>query len=427
MTLISIFCFLILLVIILTCFRKGADIFSPVRVFATVWAVAIGLADLKLSAFQHQWSNWAWVTLLLGITSYIAGAFIIYVLNMSKSIDSMTMFRKVLGSLPFIPQKKYVLIMLSLFGLYIIAYVTETIFYGTVPMFSSTPDRARTEYGIFAVHLFVSMASSILILCNEYFILYKKPRRYSPIIFSVFIITFVSYGLLLQRFNYVMWLIIIFVLYYYISNHVNAKNVLYVSTVVFVFLAFLQSIRLSRYVQNYLYVVSRMRFSVKYAIITEPYMYIVMNIENFARGVDRLDEYTYGYFTADSIFAISGLKHWLADYFSLIERPFLNSGYNTFPFLWTYYRDFGLAGMTICCFFLGLSISYLYYKFRTRPTPTLMILYSISVFFVVLSFFTNILSLLTVVFNIFVLLSVHSFLINGKKNKKRISESRVCL
>jgi oligosaccharide repeat unit polymerase len=170
-----------------------------------------------------------------------------------------------------------------------------------------------------------------------------------------------------------------------------------------------------------------MRFSAKYAIISEPYMYIVMNLENFARGVDRLDQYTYGYFTADSIIALSGLKHWIADYFSLVERPFLISGFNTFPFLWTYYRDFGLIGMTICCFILGLSISFLYFKFRTQPNPVLLILYAISVFFVVLSFFTNILSLLTVVFNILVLIIVHSFFLQKKILPNRISRTRIDL
>ncbi len=411
---ISIGCFLLLLGIIVSCFHKGADLFSPARVFGTVWLTCIGLADLKLSAFQHIWSTWAWSALLLGILSYLLGIFVMYILNLDKRIGSVASFRNRLEGIILISQKKYYGIVLCLFGLYILSYGLETLAFGGLPILSNAPDRARSEYGLFGVHLFVSMASSVLILCHEYFILFKKPRKYSAIILSVFFITFLSYGLLLQRFNYIMWLIIIFVLYYYLSKHVNAKNVLTVTSLVLLFLTFLQTIRVSRYVQNYIYVVSRMRFSVKYAFLAEPYMYIVMNLENFARGADKLEQYTYGYYSADSVFALSGLKHPVAEYFSLIERPFLNSGYNTFPFLWTYYRDFGILGMVICCFIIGLGISYLYYSFRIQPTPLKLIGYALSVFFMILSFFTNILGLLTVVFNIIVLLLTHYFMMIRK-------------
>jgi len=175
MSIVSILCLLILLVVILTCFRKSADVFSPIRVFSTVWAISIGLADLKLSAFQHQWSAWAWAVLLLGIISYLAGAFTIYVLNIKTKITSIATFRGMLGQISIISQKKYVIIILCVFGLYSIAYSIETIAYGGVPMFSSSPDKARTEYGVFAIHLFVSMASSILIFCNEYFAGFNPP------------------------------------------------------------------------------------------------------------------------------------------------------------------------------------------------------------------------------------------------------------
>ncbi|MDI6766951.1 MAG: O-antigen polymerase [Bacteroidota bacterium] len=270
------------------------------------------------------------------------------------------------------------------------------------------------SFGTFGVHLLVSSAPTIMILSSEYFIIFRSQRRYGLIFFIILVITFFSYAFLLQRFFFLMWISISLVIAYYFTKYVNIKSVLISVALLVGLIIYLQSIRLSHYVQNYIYLISEMRYSINYAIFTEPYMYIVMNLENFARGIEKLTQFSIGYYTLDPLLALLGLKHPLSEYFNLIERPFLTSGYNTFPFLWVYYRDFGFFGMIICCFILGAMISFFYYRFLSNPTVTKCLIYAILVFFMVISFFTNIFSMLNVILNMTLLIFVHKYALKRK-------------
>jgi oligosaccharide repeat unit polymerase len=128
-------------------------------------------------------------------------------------------------------------------------------------------------------------------------------------------------------------------------------------------------------------------------------MYVVTNLENFVRSSRLLDHHTYGYYTFNALMSLSGLKHWLADYFFIDDTPYLTSGYNTYSFLWVFYRDYGVVGLAVIPFIMGLAIALLYYRMRTRPSLPLISLYAMAVFVMFISFFHNALSLLHFVFN----------------------------
>jgi len=136
-----------------------------------------------------------------------------------------------------------------------------------------------------------------------------------------------------------------------------------------------------------MYNISKMKLPRDLALLTEPYMYFAMNLENFARTVDRLDHHTYGYFTFDFITALTGLKYLVVDYFSLDRTPYLISGYNTYSALWYFYRDFGVVGVAVIPFVLGFGIAMLYYEMRQRPTISKIVAYGIMLFVMIISFF----------------------------------------
>ncbi|HLA99993.1 MAG TPA: O-antigen polymerase [Bacteroidota bacterium] len=416
MNIVPIFCFLACFSIVLSALRKGADILSPFRVFGFVWAAVIGLTEMKLSGFQHEWSAYSWAVLLSAVVSVLVGILFVdtVLLNRARYVP-LSSLRSGPGRIPDGIQRKYVGVLGILAGLYLVSYAAEVVVLGNVPVFSPYPDRARMAFGIFGVHLIVTLAPAILILATEYFLVFRKTLRHKTEVLAIFIITFLSYSLLLQRFSFVMWVVVSSCLAYYYSRYVNWKSLLVASGGFTAFIMFLQSIRLSRYVENYIYVVSRMRISRAFAALSEPYMYTVMNLENFARGVDRLDTFTMGLFTFDPLLALVGLKHPAQDYFGVIERPFLNSGYNTFPFMWTYYRDFGYGGMVLICLVLGIAIAYYYNRFRTDPTLYRAAIYALGVFFMTLSFFTNVLTMLNMATNIGLIYLVNRALFPGGK------------
>jgi oligosaccharide repeat unit polymerase len=402
--------------IILISFRKGADLLSPAKVFIFVWSICILLVEFKFSGYQHQWSAFSWFVLLSGLISFLLGIFIAYSLKSNAKLLHINEIRdKIKLNNDFDKQRLFIVILL-LFLAYITSLILEFVIEGYIPLFHPRPDRARIDFSVFGLHLFVSQLPSILLLIVEYFVLGSESKKKTIIAISIFLITFFSYFLILQRFNYVYWLVMSIAVLYYASKKINFKNafiflIFFVST-----LSIITSIRLSQYAAQYLHVVSKMKYTSEYASFTGPYMYIVMNLENLSTAVDKLEVHTYSVMTFDWLYALVGLKHWIKDYFHIIPRPYLVSSYNTYPFMWEYFYDFGILGVCLISLISGLLIGSLYYYMRIKGSLDGVVYYGICLFFIMISFFTNPITFLNTISNMFVLLVVHKFFIYKPKS-----------
>jgi oligosaccharide repeat unit polymerase len=391
--------------------KKGVDLFSPAKVFMFIWAVAILLTEFKFSGYQHQWSAFSWFVLLSSLISFLLGLFIAYAAKADTKLLPVAEIRnKIKFNTNFSRQRLFITISF-LFAAYLISLILEFVIEGYIPAFHSRPDMARIEFGIFGIHLIVSLMPVILFLIVEYFVLGSESRKKKYLVTVYFIITFLTYFLLLQRFNYVYWLVISFALLYYASKKINLKSTILFSIGFISFLSILTSIRVSQYATQFFYVISKMKYSSEYASFTGPYMYTVMNLENMARAVDKLETHTYSFMTFDWLYALTGLKHWVKDYFNIVPRPFLTSAYNTFPFMWEYFYDFGISGVVGLSLIVGFLIGLIYYYMRSKGTIDGVVYYSICLFFILISFFTNPITLLNVVSSIFVLWVIHRFFI----------------
>lgn len=387
MTVITFICVAILLLLILSLFKKDADIFSPSRVFLFIWALAIGLAEFKFSRYQHQWSAYSWAMLLIALTAFVLGIFVVYVMFFDQKIFDVRRIRFEIVHSEFNDARFYNLIII-IFVAYIVSFSVNAAIKGYIPILTNHPSEMRTDYGIFGIGLIIHASTSILFFIVQYFVLVKNQHAKKAILSVVFLITFATYFSLLQRYDLIFWIIISLTFYYY-AKRIRFRTIIpFAGSIVIVIYA-IQQIRLSKYFAGYLYVMSKMRFSPKYAILTEPYMYIVMNLENFAHAVTKLKDYTYGYYTFNFVMSLSGLKHWIQKYAYLNDTPFINSGYNTYTMFWAFYRDFGVLGLFLISFTLGLLITSLYYQLRTKPNLHTVSLYALGVFVMVFSFFIN--------------------------------------
>lgn len=407
----------VIALILILSFRRGTDLLSPARVFLLVWSVCILLVEFKFSGFQHQWTFFSWFILISGIFSFLLGLFISYSLKSDKNLLSINDIRNKIKNNICIDRQRLFITISVLFLAYIFSLMIEILLEGYIPILHPKPDMARMEFGIFGIHLIVSQMPVVLFLIIEYLILGSESRKKTIIIILFFIVIFFTYFLLLQRFNYVYWLVISLTLVYYATRKINFKNV-FISVAFFAsFLSILTSIRVSQYATQFLHVISKMKYSSDYASFTGPYMYIVMNLENLARAVDKLETHTYSAMTFDWIYALVGLKHWIKDYFNIIPRPYLNSSFNTFPFMWEYFYDFGILGVVIFSLSLGIIIGILYYSLRIRGTLDSVVYYAICLFFILISFFTNVFTLLNFVISIILLWIIHRFFILIPKTK----------
>lgn len=393
MSLVFWICLLVFIGIVASLFRRGADLLSPARVFGLVWSLSLGLTELKLSALQYDWTADSWIFLLTGLAAFFLGAFITYVVNLDKPMVPLRVMRTTLRHEQVREGRLFWLICAS--GvIYTVTFAAHYMIKGWLPISVVGTGLSRVDFNVYGLTLFLYSAAFIVILTVLYHILFRGKRRRKWILTLLSLLCVGSYLLLLQRFQIIMAIVISFALLYYTTNAIRIRTtlpVIFSLTGVFYSVA---SLRLAHLVASYTYLMSRMKFSRTYAFMTEPYMYVVMNLENFARSVHAGAHLTYGYFTFDFIVAVTGLKYWIPDYLPVDRTPNLISGYNTYTAFWWFFSDFGVIGLMVIPFALGLGIGALYYRMRQRPTLKNVTAYGITVFVMFISYFNFPVSLL---------------------------------
>lgn len=399
---------------ILLMFRKGSDVLSPGRLFGIVWTLALGLSSLKLSALQHEWSLESWLVILLGVLGFLAGSFLSYVQNLDQPQLPLRQMREALHR-TLVYEKRLYAVILSGFIAYCFSYAAVYLIKGFIPIFSMKGAVSRVEFQVFGFGILLHSVVFITYLSVLYHVYVRTQRAKKVVLQLVCLITAVTFFFLLQRFQLVMSMLMIMSLLYYTTSKLRLRNALIFFILIVAFFYWVSSIRGAQLLQQYLYLSSKMRFSSDYAFLTEPYMYMVMNLENLARGIDRLESFTFGYYSLDFLMALTGLKHWLADYFALDPLPFLNSGYNTYSSFWSYYRDFGVFGLAMIEFSIGWGVGQLYASMRQKPSLQKVSAYSAAIFTVIMSFFMTIGSLLWFVFNLVVIILALRFIVQPSK------------
>lgn len=406
MNLISLFFFAIAFLVIIASIRPNTDVFSPARIFTFVWAFIIGVTNLKLSWLQIEWNTLIWIQILIGPVAFLVGTFVVYILNFNKKILTLSYMRENIQIYKFNYNKLFS-INIILFILFIVSYFVIFIKTGAIPAFAAKPWEVRRDFTIFGLGLFLHNVFLIVLLSCIYIIFTDKNKFKKILIGFLASIVVVMYSATLQRYQIILSIFIIVFLLFYTTKKINIKTVLVTGVLLISFFYLISSARLGELVLFILYRLSKMKFSPDYAIFTEPYMYISMNLENFANAIHKIHNFSYGYYTFDFLTAITGIKHWIEEYFFLIENPFLISiNYNTYSAFWTYYRDFGVLGIYFIPFLGGVGLSSLYYSFKSAPTIKKLSFYGMFLYGVIFSFFNSVFGFLWFVYNIVVLLII---------------------
>jgi len=408
---VSVISFIGCLLIIFYSLRKKVDLFSPGKIFGFVWLLAIGLTDLKLSRLQHEWPPVVWLQILIGPFTFLLGAGLVYINKLNKEICTIETIRNYRDQFNLNTSRIYSSIIV-LFLLFIFGYGVIYLYTGEIPIFSPKPGVARANFTMFGIGLFLHNVVLIVLFTVIYSILVKEKTSKKLLLGAMSVVSVGLYSLTLQRYQIFMTILLVIILLYYTTYKIKLSTTLITGIVIVVFFFLVSSFRAGEIIILVLYKISKMKFSPEYAVFTEPYMYITMNLENFARSIEKIEEYSFGYYTFDFVTAITGLKHWISEYFFMTENPYLISSYNTYSAFWTYYRDFGVLGIFVIPFFGGIGISSLYYSLREKPTLFKISIYGMLIYGVVFSFFNSIFGFLWYVYNVVVLIVVFKFISN---------------
>ena len=406
--------------VILTVFKRGADPLSPARVFGFTWSLAIGLAELKLSGFQEEWSAESWILLLAGVGSVLVGLFIAYTLNMRRTLIPVATMRSLVKKEQVNESRLFWLICLSA-AVYCLSYLAHYLIRGWLPVFVVGSKLSRVDFNVYGLTLLLFSAAFIVFFTVVYSLFVKGRKGRKAILIASTVVVVGSYFLLLQRFQIIMAAVMCFTLLYYATWHVRPRLIAPFFLAIGGFFYWISSLRFTTVAATFLYTTSKMKFSRDLAILTEPYMYVVMNLENFARAVKQLDFHTYGYFTFDFIAAITGLKYWLVDYLNLDRTPYLISAYNTYSAFWWFYFDFGVFGVTLIPLILGVAAGLLYYRMRSTPTIRNVTAYGVTLFVLLISFFVFPVMYLWFVYNLLALYLILRWTVRLPKNITQVS------
>lgn len=415
MSIIAIVFFSIALLLALSYLRSQSDIFSPARLFIFIWAVIIGLTELKLSWLQKEWELYSWAMLLISLSAMLLGMFAVYVINFNKPINSVNSIKNVLDNFDF-DSKRLLQVVVYLFLAYIVSYIVIYSAVGFIPLFTNDPNTARTKWSLFGFGLIIHCAPAVIYFALLYYLFIKKKKATKLLLAIIILITLSSFILLLQRFTLVITIVLLLVMLYYGTRKFKGSYLLGISSAFVLLIYSISTIRTSEFFILYLYKEAKMKYDRSLAFLTEPYMYVSMNLENFANSVKQYDSFTYGYFTFDFILALAGLKHTIAKSYYFEQFPFIvNKSFNTYTMFFVYYRDFGVWGLLLFPFAIGFAISSIYYWMRKNPSLHSISVYGMCVFVIMFTFFIPMLSWLHFVMNIVIIYFLSKYLVAQHK------------
>jgi oligosaccharide repeat unit polymerase len=416
MPIISFVCLLIFLILLISGLRKKADFLSPGRTFGMLWVLVIGLVEFKFSRLQFQWNSFDWFVALFGLLTFLLGVYISFIINLDKPYILTSEIRKKIREIGINENKLFRFIIIY-FLLFLICFLAEWQIEGYLPLFTSKPDRARILFGVFGLHLIVSSANVILFLVFQYFIFVRDNIKKKGLLVFIFIIALGNYILIVQRYGFFILLMMVFCLLYYSGKKIKLRTFVIFGIIIISLIAGIQSLRTTELITAYIILESKMKLSPQYADFAIPYMYIAMNVENFAKYYSHIDNHSYGYFTLDFLTALSGLKHWIAEYFNFDKHRLHIGGYNTFPFYWPYYYDFGLTGLALIPFIIGFIISEIYYYLHRNPGLIILTLNTVGFAVIMISFNSDPLTRLDMMFNFTIIVCAQFFFMNKLKGK----------
>ena len=377
MSLITFICLLIFLTFFITGLKRNNNFLSPARVYGLLWSFIIGLLDYKFSRLQFKWDAMDWFIILLGILAFLIGTYISYIININKKFLPSSDIRSTIRSI-VIDEKKLFNIILVGFAIWVICFFSEWQIEGYLPIFTNKPDTARIQFGVFGLHILVSSVNVILFLILQYFILVRRHRVKKTFLILFFIISMGNYVLIVQRYGLFLLIMMAFCLYYYSGKKISGRTIIIFASLLLLTVIGIQSLRVSELIKAYIIYNSKIKFPMRYAELAIPYMYLSMNLENFARFYSQVENHSFGFLSTEFIFHFFGTKYFIAEYFGFEKFKYFIGGYNTYPYFWPYYYDFGVLGLGLIPLGIGFIISEVYYFLHRNPSLTLLAVYSVA-------------------------------------------------
>ena len=364
-------------------FRKTKNLVDMRGLFTLAWVGGEGIACLKLSRLQSDWSNVTWLTFFLIYVCFNLG-YDLWLGRFSKE-QRQEVKRDEISA------KRILICIFGLMAASIACFTLEAVVVGYIPLFNSAP-HAYSYFHIKGIHYFTVSCVLVPSLSVVYCLMMARRGRglvrYKGFWLAVIcdIVAVMIPLLCVSRFQLI--LAVGMAVFTYISM-TGSFSLVYVG-VLFVALipAYVALTVLRSHSVEYLNGIFEMKNSHMPIFITQPYMYIANNYDNFNCMTAELKHFSFGLKGLFPLWALTGLKFIfpsLADFPLFVTKEELT----TVTLFYDAFYDFGVVGMV---FFGGLlgGVCYLLGRFRRKLTcPAGHVIYAQIAMYMMLSFFTT--------------------------------------
>lgn len=363
-------------------YRRSGSMLHLRGLFSAFWVGGQGIACLKLSELQTDWSYKTWACFLLAFLGFWVTFEVLQRMFGERESNSpyqrrraTTGIRGVYGSI------------LGLTVISLAAFIFEAVMLGYVPLFVRGVPHAYSEFHITGVHYFTVSCVLVPSLTVIYFLMGgSRNRGRNRMVVIMTVISLLIPILCVSRFQLIFAVMV--ALFTYVAYRKRIEP-LYVAGLIAVMIPLYLILTVARsHDVAYLNGIFEMKNANMPIFISQPYIYIANNYDNFNCLVEALPAHTFGIRSLFPLWALTGLK-FLFPY--LVSFPiYVNKAeLTTVTLFYDAYYDFGVFGVILFAVLLGALAFYLVNQLSKMRNPAAYLFYAQIAVYMVLSFFTT--------------------------------------
>lgn len=349
--------------------------------FSAFWVGGQGIACLKLSRLQTDWSVMTWICFFLAFAGFwVTFQILERVFGEEERFDRRRRQRR-----SFVRPVYYCIIALTAVSL--AAFLFEAAVLGFIPLFLRGVPHAYSEFHLSGIH-YLTVSCVLVPALSVIFFLQGGSRRSvrNVVILLMTLIAFLIPILCVSRFQ----LIFAMVLAVFTCCAYRKKVepwLIGAAVLILIPLYIVLTVARSHDVQ-YLNGIFEMKNNKMPIFISQPYIYIANNYENFNCLVDALPAHTWGIRSLFPVWALTGLKFmfpYLISFPIYVDKEELT----TLTMFYDAYYDFGVVGVLIFACVLGAVCFFLTERLKDMKNPLEYLFYGQMAIYMMLSFFTT--------------------------------------
>ena len=331
-----------------------------------------------------------WIIIIISYATFLLGFKIFNMKNIDIDINNRKICR--------INEKKLYLSIKIITILSLIGFTLEVAILKYIPLFSKNMEAYRA-FNITGIHYFVVSVGIIPTLT----LLYKKIGGTKRVFLYNFISFLISI-LILSRQLIIMQIVLVTISYHYTIKKISLKK-LGIFLIIGLIL-FSLSFRLRNQSSQYINKVADIMPKYQSSMFVKPLLYFNMNFTNLNIIVNKFHDYKMGQNMIFPIVAFTGLKNEFN--YNYKENYLATKNFNTSTYLADIYFDFGIFGVIIIPFILGVIYSFLYRNMK-KNLSIINLIYFLLIYCLIFCFFVNWYYNTAIIFDIILIFIIYSY------------------